>query len=399
MSTSFAGKTALVLVMALIGLGCGDSAPGTVGPEDMPTDGDPPSDPPGELRLVLTEVASGLSSPVHVAAPGGDDRIFVVEKTGTVRILRGGSIREAPFLDLSGQVAGGNEQGLLSIAFHPSFEQNGLVFVSYTDTGGDTRVVRYAVGSDPDAVDPGSARLVLQVAQPAGNHNGGHVLFGPDGKLYIALGDGGGAGDPFGTGQDRASLLGSILRVDVDGGAPYAIPPDNPYAGSGTLRPEIWAWGLRNPWRLDIDPVESLLYVADVGQNRLEEIDVTPFEQGGLNYGWSVMEGSECFGAATCDTGGLVLPAVEYGHDPECSVTGGVVYRGLAISELSGHYLYSDYCAGWLRSFRWESGGAVDQTEWTVPSPGRVTSFGRDGSGEVYLTTSNGKVWKVEAAP
>jgi glucose/arabinose dehydrogenase len=333
-----------------------------------------------------------------VAAPPGDARLFIVEKTGTVRILREAGLVGQPFLDISALVSGGNEQGLLSIAFHPDFEQTGRFFVYYTDASGDTRVVGYTTSGDPDRADPASARAILEVDQPRGNHNGGHILFGPDRLLYIGLGDGGGAGDPYDTGQDRSSLLGTILRVDVDGGSPYSIPADNPYAGHATFRPEIWAWGLRNPWRLDIDATDGLLYVADVGQNRVEEVNVAPLSAGGLNYGWNIAEGSECFGAGSCDTTGLQPPAVEYRHDEGCSVTGGVVYRGDAIPGLRGHYLYSDYCSDWIRSFRWVSGSVSDATQWGATAA-RVTSYGRDGFGEVYLATDGGSVHRIEAAP
>lgn len=373
--------------------GCSDSDGGATDPP-----GDPPGDPPAGLELALVEVASGLSRPVHVAAPAGDERVFIVEKSGTVRILQAGQLEATPFLDIGGLVSRGNEQGLLSIAFHPAYEQNGWFFVYYTDGSGDTRVVRYAVSGDPNRADPGSAAVVLEVPQPRSNHNGGHILFGPDGMLYIALGDGGGAGDPFDTGQDRTSLLGTILRIDVDAGFPYAIPTDNPYAGHPTFRPEIWAWGLRNPWRLDIDAEAGLLFIADVGQNRIEEVNVSPLASGGLNYGWNTMEGSECFGGDPCDTAGLELPAAEYGHGEGCSVTGGVVYRGEAIPDLRGHYFYSDYCSDWVRSFRVDSGSVADATEWNVSASG-VTSYGRDGAGEVYLTTDGGRVFRIEAGP
>lgn len=379
----------LASLTALAAAACGESAGITA---------DPPGDPPDSTDLVVVEVASGLSRPVHVAAPPGDDRLFVVEKTGTVLILRDQQIEPTPFLDVSDRVSGSNEQGLLSIAFHPSYDSNGLFYVYYTNREGDTRVVRYSVGPDPDVADPGSASVVLEVEQPAGNHNGGHLLFGPDGMLYIGLGDGGGAGDTFDTGQDRTSLLGTILRIDVDSGSPYSIPPDNPYAGHDTFRPEIWAWGLRNPWRMDIDPATDLLFIADVGQNRIEEVNVAPRASADLNYGWSILEGSQCFGSGSCDSTGLTLPAVEYGHDDGCSVTGGVVYRGSAIPALQGHYLYSDYCSEWIRSFRWESGAATDATEWGATASA-VTSYGRDGSGEVYLTTDGGRVLRIEVSP
>ena len=349
------------------------------------------------LRLV--EVASGLESPVHVAAPAGDARLFVVEQTGRIRVVENGALLPTPFLDLRSRVSSGGERGLLSVAFHPRYAENGFFFVDFTDTRGDTRVERFRVSADRNRADPASANLVLAVEQPYSNHNGGQIAFGPDGMLYIGMGDGGSGGDPHGHGQDTATLLGDLLRIDVDGGDPYAIPPGNPFAGAAAGRDEIWATGLRNPWRFSFDRETGLLYVADVGQNAWEEINVAPAGEGGLNYGWNVMEASRCYRPG-CRTDGLTLPVLEYAHEGgACSVTGGHVYRGDAIPAIRGHYFYADYCAGWVRSFRHAVGQAADRRSWALGDVGSVTSFGEDGAGELYLTSTNGRVYRFAAAP
>jgi glucose/arabinose dehydrogenase len=290
----------------------------------------------------------------------------------------------------------------LSVAFHPSYATKGWFYVNYTDRAGDTRVERYAVSAaNPDVADPATVQLVLEVAQPYANHNGGLVLFGPDGMLYVGMGDGGSAGDPHGYGQSKATLLGKLLRLDVDGavgGAAYAVPPDNPFVGEAGSRGEIWALGLRNPWRFAFDRDAGLLYIADVGQSRREEIHVAPADRAGVNYGWNVLEGSECFdGTTTCNAQGLERPVVEYSHAEGCSVTGGFVYRGQRIRALIGHYFYSDYCAGFLRSFRYADGEAVDRRTWNVGSIGSVLSFGEDARGELYVLSGNGRVYRLDA--
>jgi glucose/arabinose dehydrogenase len=360
-----------------------------------PSDGEPP---PGETAIRLQQVASGLSSPVHLAAPAGDARLFVVEQPGRIRVVEGGSLLPAPFLDITDRVGVGGERGLLSVAFHPQYASNGFLYVNYTDRAGDTRVERYRVSADRNRADAASAQLVIGIDQPFANHNGGLVAFGPDGKLYIGMGDGGGGGDPLETGQDPMQLLGKMLRLDVDAAQPYAIPAGNPYAGRTDGRPEIWALGVRNPWRFSWDRAANLLYVADVGQNRLEEINAVPAGQAGANYGWDLMEGSDCFEPRTgCDRAGLVVPVVEYTHDDGCSVTGGFVYRGQDIPALRGHYLYSDYCQGWIRSFRHDGGQAADARTWDVQNVGNVTSFGEDSRGELYVLSSGGGVYRIVA--
>ncbi len=361
-----------------------------------PSNGEPP--PAGDASIQLRQVVGGLASPVHLAAPAGDARLFVVEQAGRIRIVQNGSLLPTPFLDITDRVGSGGERGLLSVAFHPRYASNGFLYVNYTDRAGDTRVERYRASADPARADPATAQLVIGIDQPYSNHNGGLVSFGPDGMLYVGMGDGGGGGDPDENGQDPRELLGKLLRLDVDGAQPYAIPAGNPYAGRTDGRPEIWALGMRNPWRFSWDLAAGLLYVADVGQNRLEEVDVVPAGQAGLNYGWDVMEGSDCFEPRTgCDRAGLVVPALEYTHDDGCSITGGFVYRGQDIPALRGHYLYADYCPGWIRSCRYAGGQATDARRWDVDNVGNVTSFGEDGRGELYVLTSGGGVYKIVA--
>jgi hypothetical protein len=353
--------------------------------------------PPPGLRLITSD----LSQPVFLTvAPGDPTRLFVVEKTGAVRIVRNDTLLTAPFVDVGTLVSSGGEQGLLSIAFHPDYATNGYVYLSYTDTADSSKVMRYQA-STPERLDPTSAVRILAVAQPYSNHNGGLIAFGPDGMLYMGLGDGGSGGDPQGNGQNTATLLGAILRVDVDGAAPYAIPSDNPLVGQGGARGEIWVYGLRNPWRFSFDRSTGALYIGDVGQGAREEVDVQPpGSAGGENYGWNVMEGSTCYDADTCQTQGLVLPVTEYTHNEGCSITGGYVYRGTAVAALEGRYLYADYCGGWVRSFTYVNGVATDAREWPVLSPGsQVTSFGEDGAGELYLMTQGGALYRIVPVP
>lgn len=347
------------------------------------------------LGLSYEKVAEGLSFPIFVDAPPGDPRIFIATKDGRIHIMKDGRLLLEPFLDIAELVLNSNEQGFLGMAFHPSYADNGLFYVHYSDRFGDTRLVEYRVSDIPDLADPETARQLLSIVQPASNHNGGMLAFGPDGYLYLALGDGGGANDRFGNGQRPDTLLGTILRLDSGGGDPYGIPSDNPFVGGGGA-PEVWAFGLRNPWRFSFDG--DLIYIGDVGQNAWEEITVAPAAAGGLNHGWPITEGLHCFSPSSgCDQAGLTLPVLEYSHSDGCSVTGGYVYRGAAIPELDGHYFYSDWCGGWLRSFRYENGQAVDQRDWTeqVGQLASVASFGTDSAGELYVTTAAGDVWKL----
>ncbi len=311
---------------------------------DSPTDGGSPrpteSSPavvsfdPDRVELGLQTVVAGLGAPLLVANAGdGSDRLFVVEQVGRIRVIEDGELRPEPFLDLSGRILAGGEQGLLGLAFHPRFASNGRFFVNYTDLQGDTVVAEFGLLSgDPDRGDPGSERLLLSFDQPFANHNGGALAFGPDGDLYVATGDGGSAGDPMGNGQNLDTLLGKLLRIDVDertDGLEYAIPPDNPFADRDGARPEIWAYGLRNPWRFSFDLETGDLWIGDVGQGSFEEIDHVASTDAGLNFGWSVMEGDACFEPLTgCDESGITLPVAVYDHGLGCSVTGGFVYRG-----------------------------------------------------------------------
>ncbi|HEX9487005.1 MAG TPA: PQQ-dependent sugar dehydrogenase [Gemmatimonadales bacterium] len=358
------------------------------------------SNPPGtappattdSLRLVPV-VTSGLSSPLYLTAPTGDTaRLFVVEQSGQIRIVRHGQLLPAAFLDIHTRLVSGGEQGLLSVAFHPNYATNGYFYVNYTDLNGDTRVERYTVSAaDSNLADTATHKLIIFIPQPYTNHNGGLVMFGPDGMFYIGMGDGGSVGDPQNRAQSPDSLLGKLLRIDVDAGDPYAIPAGNPFATSGGAK-EIWALGLRNPWRFAFDRSAGLLYIGDVGQGLWEEVDVQPASQGGLNYGWRIMEGAHCYNPANCSSAGLVLPAVEYDHsNGQCAIIGGFVYRGARFPALAGQYFYADLCAGWVRSFSYAGGVVTGQTSWNLDlSPGSPLSFGEDARGELYLLTGGG---------
>jgi glucose/arabinose dehydrogenase len=367
----------------------------------MNSDASPPQnggEPSGSAEVRLEPVASGLRNPVHLTSPTSDTRLFVVEQHGRIRIVQDGRLLDAPFLDITDRVGSGGERGLLSVAFHPNYGSNGFFYVNYTDREGDTRIERYSATEDRNRADPSSAKRILTIEQPFGNHNGGLITFGPDGMLYIGMGDGGSGGDPQGHGQNRNSLLGALLRIDVNGGDPYTIPLDNPFVQTANARPEIWAYGLRNPWRWSFDREAGMLYVADVGQNAWEEINVVPARDAGLNYGWNVMEGDHCFRSPSCDRSGLVTPALEYPNPAQgCSVTGGYVYRGQAIPSLRGHYFYGDFCGGWVRSFRYADGAATEQREWEFGDIGNVLSFGEDSAGELYVLSANGRVYRMVA--
>jgi glucose/arabinose dehydrogenase len=329
----------------------------------------------------LTQVGDRFESPVYLTSPPNDSRLFIVEQAGRIRIVKNGAVVPNPFIDISDRVKSGGEQGLLSVAFHPDYARNGFFYVNYTDKQGDTHVERYKVTSNADVADPSSAALLLKVDQPYSNHNGGHVLFGPDGKLYVGMGDGGSGGDPNHNGQNKNSMLAKILRIDVD---------QEPY------RAEVFALGVRNPWRIAFD--NGMLYIADVGQNEYEEIDVEPASSAGLNYGWNIMEGNHCYGTGTCNKTGLTLPRVEYDHSGgACSVTGGFVYRGSRIPTVVGHYFYSDYCAGWLRSFKYSSGAASDQRTWKMENIGHVVSFGEDAAHDLYIISEGGRIYRFDS--
>jgi len=356
--------------------------------------------PPGPLpQLSLAAVAVGFASPVHVTHAGdGRSRIFVVEQAGRIRILDNGVVLPSPFLDISAKlgcvVCPGTEQGLLSVAFPPGFASKGYFYVNYTGIPvtpavvPPTVVARYRVSAgDANAADPASEEVLLTIPQPFANHNGGQLAFGPDGYLYIGMGDGGSGGDPQNNGQSPGTLLGKLLRIDVESGAaPYAVPPDNPFVGAAGFRPEIWALGLRNPWRFSFDRLTGDLYIGDVGQGAFEEIDFQPAgDPGGQNYGWNIMEGDSCYppGTVGCNSTGFTLPVFVYTHVPECSVTGGHVYRGSAIPSLQGVYLFGDLCSGRIWGIR-KNGASWDNAVLATTTL-TISTFGEDEPGNVYV--------------
>jgi glucose/arabinose dehydrogenase len=354
--------------------------------------------PPEPVTPGLQEIARGLAFPLYLTSPPGDDRLFIVEKGGVIRVMQGGALLDDPFLDLSGLVSGGSEQGLLGLAFPPDYGSSGRFVVHYTDLDGDTRVSLFQVSDDPNHADPASESVVLTAEQPGPTHNGGQILFGPDGLLYIGLGDGGSRdGEDRGRGQSLADLLGSVLRIDVRSGSGYTVPDDNPFVGTEGARPEIWSYGLRNPWRFSFDRGTGDLYIADVGERMWEEVNRARTGEGagrGANYGWSRMEGSRCL-VEGCDQNGLTLPVVQYDHADGCAVTGGYVYRGSTIPQLQGQYLYADFCKGWVRSFP-AAGDPGQPVDWPALSPGdNITSFGEDAAGELYILTAGGGVFKI----
>jgi len=333
-------------------------------------------------------------------AGDGSGRIFLVEKQGRVRIIEEGRVLETPFLDISNLVeSGGSEQGLLSIAFDPDYENNGEFYVNYTSRagGGDTTIARYHLSAEPNAADVSSGQVLLTIDQPAGNHNGGQIQFGPDDYLYIGTGDGGQANDPWDNAENLGVLLGKMLRIAVQGQDTYAIPYDNPFIEQNDIRAEIWAYGLRNPWRFSFDRSTGDLYIADVGQNQWEEIDYQPSQSvGGEHYGWDTTEGTHCFEPATgCDASAITMPVAEYGHNQGCSITGGYVYRGTAQPQLDGIYFYADFCSGDIWALQQEADGSW-QDEVVFDSDYRVASFGEDEAGELYVLDLNGTVYRLQ---
>jgi glucose/arabinose dehydrogenase len=343
----------------------------------------------------LVQVAGGLDMPVGITH-AGDERLFIVLQRGQIVILRDGAIEAQPFLDIRSSVLCCGERGLLGLAFPPDHAETGYFFVHYTDLGGDTMISRFRVmPGDPDRADPASEITVLTATQPFGNHNGGQIEFGPDGMLWIALGDGGSGGDPLDNAQSLATLLGKILRIDVDD-LPYTIPPDNPFVGEEGARAEIWSYGWRNPWRFSFDRATGDLYVGDVGQHLFEEISLERAgAAGGGNYGWRLMEGLHCFNPPTgCNDGSLILPIIEYGRaGGNCSVTGGYVYRGSRIPVLEGKYLFSDFCSGIVWTAE-ERGGAW-AVETLFQSGLLVSTLGEDSGGEIYIADHRGGIYKI----
>jgi glucose/arabinose dehydrogenase len=368
------------------------SDPATALPPTAPTTDSPPPPPdattfPNPDNYIWESVVSSLERPVDLQHVGdGSGRLFIIEKVGHIRILQDGQLLDFPFLNITDRVGGsGNEQGLLGLAFHPNYAVNGLFFVNYTDNNGDTVISRFRVTGDPNVADPTGEVVLLRVSQPFGNHNGGVLAFGPDGYLYAGLGDGGSAGDPQGNGQKLDTFLGKILRLDVDSAEPFAIPADNPFGN------EIWAYGLRNPWRMSFDSLTGDLYIGDVGQNQWEEIDFVPAgTPGGINFGWNILEGTHPYGGGQQD--GLVPPVTEYSHSQGCSVTGGYVYRG-AMPEWNGIYLYGDYCTGTVWGLLRSDEGWQNQV--LFDAGGSITSFGQDESGEVYIILDGGQILRL----
>ncbi|MEO5886997.1 MAG: PQQ-dependent sugar dehydrogenase [Anaerolineales bacterium] len=367
--------------------------PNTAAATQPPPTGAPPTLPstttfPNASSYTWQPVASALDRPVDLQ-PDGSGRLYIVEKLGHIRIFQDGQVGETPFLNIEDRVNNlSTEMGLLGLAFHPNYSQNGFFYVNYTGAGGDTFLSRFhATG---DTADPNSEVILLKVDQPFPNHNGGVMVFGPDGYLYAGLGDGGAGGDPFGNAQSLDTLLGKILRIDVDSAEPYAIPADNPFGD------EIWHYGLRNPWRISFDKLTGDLYIGDVGQNAWEEIDFLPTgSPGGANLGWDMREGAHDYeGSASTD---FIEPIAEYSHpDGGCSVTGGFVYRG-SMPEWNGIYLYGDYCTGYIWGTIRPEAGASWQNQLLFETNQRITSFGQDQSGELYFLSDSGEIYKLTA--
>lgn len=381
-----------------------------------------------DAQIATTRVAAGLLYPVFVTAPAGDSRLFIVEQRGVIKILKNGTVLPTAFLDIDALItnpSGSDERGLLGLAFAPDYATSGFFYVYYTDLSGDSRIARYSVSADPDVANPASALNILFQDQPFTNHNGGTLLFGPDGYLYLGLGDGGSGEDPFGNGQSLATILGKVIRIDPTGDdfpadplQNYRIPAGNPFVGVGGARGEIWSYGWRNPYRWSFDRANGNMYVGDVGQYCWEEVSFEPAATPGRNYGWSKIEGNHCFdptigcGATGCDSTGIVLPIREYSHSEDgfsCAITGGYVYRGTAIPSLRGAYFYADYCSGRIRSFRYDGSTLTELTDRTAElAPGggfsitSVSGFGEDGFGELYIVdraAANGEIYKIVPDP
>ena len=359
---------------------------------------------PSGFTVDVAVAVSGFDSPLDVTNAGdGSGRLFVVEQAGRIRLVKGGALVERPFLDITGRIASGGERGLLGLAFHPDYPKDPRFFVNYTDRDGNTVVSQFTVsGADPDLGVPGSEVVLMHIAQPFENHNGGAVVFGPDGMLYIATGDGGSGGDPQGNGQRLDTHLGKILRIDVNvapgSSIAYQVPADNPFVTTAGAKPEIWFYGLRNPWRIRFDRETGDLWIGDVGQNAWEEIDVARAGQKGLDYGWNIMEATHCFNPSSgCDQTGLTLPVAEYDHDLGCAVIGGVVVRDPSQGRLNGGYLFGDACSDNL----WLMDPAGDQLRKAalVAKMGRtLSSIGEAEDGSVYATNlESGELLRISS--
>lgn len=362
-----------------------------------------PVTPPDGTGYQLVEVASGLNKPLYITNAGdGSNRLFILEQPGMIRVLRDGGMQT--FLDLTDRVnqdvlSSYSERGLLGLTFHPNFAENGVFVVHYNDRNGDTVISRFHVmADDPTQGDPNSEEAIFTHEQPFPNHNGGQIEFGPDGYLYIALGDGGSAGDPLGNGQNPQSLLGKILRINVDGDAPYTIPESNPAnTVNPDLAPEIWAWGLRNPYRFSFDRATGDLYIADVGQAEWEEINFQSADSsGGENYGWVHYEANRAYSGQP-EPEGHVRPVAAYDHSQGCSVTGGYVYRGQALTDLQGVYLFGDWCSGKTWALYRDEADMWQMSEF-INTPYQISGFGEDEQGEIYVIDYSGSVYKLVAA-
>lgn len=369
----------------------GTPATGSTSPSGSPAASE--SQPGGVTAVSLEPFASGLSAPVALTHAGdGSGQLYAVEQRGYIRVIEpDGAVSETPFLEIPDGVIAGGERGLLGLAFHPEYPDDPRIFVMYTAApDGANTISEFTVASG--TADPASERILLAIPDFAGNHNGGNVVFGPDGYLYAGTGDGGGGGDPQENGQNPNALLGKILRIDVDSSDPYGIPEDNPFADGTGGAPEVWAIGMRNPWRFSFDRDTGDLWIADVGQSAWEEIDAEPPGEGGRNYGWNTMEGPECYGAAECDQTGLTLPVAAYTHDEGCTVIGGFVYRGSDWPALTGTYLYGDYCSGRLWGLNAEAAMGAQATD-PVPLLDAgvfLSAFGEDEAGELYAVDLGG---------
>jgi len=392
---------AAAALAASLGACGGDSGP-SPSPSSSPDAGTCSAGAPvsGTPALTLQPVVSGgLASPLDLQVPAGDrTRLFIVERGGRIRIVTGGQVSGTPFLDISSRISSGGERGLLGLAFHPQYAENGRFYVNYTDTSGNTHIAEFRASSSPDVADPASERTLLVVDQPFANHNGGGLAFGRDGMLYAGLGDGGSGGDPLGNGQRLGTHLGKMLRFDVE--RADHIPADNPFLSTPGAEPEIWARGLRNPWRFSFDSATGDLYIGDVGQGDFEEVDIGfPARHGGENYGWNVMEGTHCYQSSSCNRNGLTLPVLDYGHGDGCSVTGGVVYHGCRMPGYAGTYFYGDFCSHFVKSFRFQGGQVTDGRDWSNSlgsGLSSISSFGTDGDGEIYVVDINaGAVHKI----
>jgi len=354
---------------------------------------------PDASKFPWALVATGLENPLGLTHAGdGSGRLFILEQPGLIRVVQNWELRATAFLDIQDRVVDSqNEQGLLGLAFHPNFEENGFFFVNYTGKGGHTYISRFSITADPNLADPDSEKVLLKIEQPYANHNGGHLLFGPDGYLYIGTGDGGSGGDPEGNAQNLNSLLGKLLRIDVDHGDPYSVPSDNPYL-DGRGRPEIWASGLRNPWRYAFDRLTGDLYIGDVGQNQWEEINILPSgHPGGGNLGWDYWEGTHPYEGTPPENIQMIFPVWEYSHTPWCSVTGGFPYRG-AIPEWQGIYFYGDYCTGTIWGLLRDANGEW-QNSILYQTKANITSFGEDEAGELYLVDRTGGIYLLANTP